>query len=112
MPHYLDNLIAENNIRHGGLITDITTVATVNAVVDIVDGIKYTHMTTGSTLGLVLRFPNATTLLVGQRYDIWNASTVQIVVRFNDNTGSVTLNPGSRAIYILQHTGWRLEEGG
>lgn len=57
---------------------------------------------TGTATGQIVSMPNATTLLLGHRYEFHNNSTQSITVNEDDATFLATLTPNQRALVILQ----------
>lgn len=61
-----------------------------------------TQFFTGSTLGQVLRLPNATTLQKSHTYEVWNMSSTVVVLQ-NSSGGAITnLDAGAYARIILR----------
>lgn len=76
----------------------VTTAATFALTVDS----EHTQIFTGNTAGQVVRLPDATTLQVGHRYEIYNASTVQVSVQNNASAAIITLQPLQKLELVLQ----------
>jgi len=57
---------------------------------------------TGSVAGQILKFPDATTLTVGEIFEVWNFSTVPVNITDNADTLLATIKPNGRTQAILR----------
>lgn len=85
------------------LVLDRTIVSTINSTIVMTNTSTSQQIFTGSTAGLVMQLPNATTLRSGLFYLFWNRSTVDVTVKLNDtSTTLVTINPNKKVTIVLQ----------
>ncbi len=79
-------------IRSRSGITDTTVQATANTTTSLVASSNGVQVFTGSTAGQILKMPDATTLLVGQQFIIYNTASVSIAVQ-NTGGGAIKTAP-------------------
>lgn len=103
MTQYIDHLIAESRLSHGGLSPLVTsTASTLNGTLVLTSTSNYENFITGSASGFKVRLPNATTLANGWKFEIWNASSVPITLTYNDTTTVLPIPASSVLIATLQ----------
>jgi hypothetical protein len=98
----LKHLHDESVPRATALITTATIQATSNSTLTLVASSSISYVFTGTTAGQILKLPDATTLVVGYRYEIWNISTQSITVKNNAASTLTTLSSGSKSVAFLQ----------
>lgn len=64
-------------------------------------GSAFTYFFSGSTAGQIVAMPEATTLIQGQVYDLWNFSTQNVEIRDFSGTFLASLKPNGRTLVIL-----------
>lgn len=83
------------------IVVDRTVVPTAATTISMTDLSTSQQIFTGSTAGLIMRLPNATTLRNGLIYTFWNTSNQNVTVRLNDNTTVLVTNAASEGITIV-----------
>jgi hypothetical protein len=78
-----------------------STQATVAGTKVLVQSSNTDQVFTGTTAGQIVQLPNATTLTIGHRFEIWNLSTQQLAVRDAGSNLLATLNSNARTICVL-----------
>ena len=101
MPLILDSLTSEGRLRGSQLIIDLTSQAVANGTLSLVASSNSNQYFTGTTAGQIVKLPDATTLLNGRVYYIWNQSTQPITVRDNGNNLIRTVNADTFARFHL-----------
>lgn len=91
--------------RSTSLITTTDVQATANSTLTLVASSSLSQIFTGTTAGQILKLPDATTLVNGYKYDVWNLSTQNIVVSNNGNATLATFSPNTKCSIILQSNG-------
>ena len=91
MAHISDNITIENNLTHSGYSPVLTTTATSTSGTLTLSGTStFLQETTGSAIGYSIILPNATTLSIGTKFEIWNQSTQPITLKY---FGGATAQP-------------------
>lgn len=73
-------------------ILENTSTATANTTTTLTSTSTAVQIYTGSTAGQILRLPDATTLVVGAQYDIYNSSTATIALQGNGGAALETIS--------------------
>lgn len=76
--------------------------ATANSAKVLVKASNTDQIFTGTTAGQILRFPVATTLQVGHRFEVWNFSTQNIAIQDAGSNLLTTLKPNARTTCVLR----------
>lgn len=74
------------------LITDFTSSATANTTTTLTSASNGVLIFTGTTAGQIVRLPDATTLTVGARYELYNTATATIALQDNVGTALETIS--------------------
>ena len=101
MTHNVDNQIVETLLEHKGLRFNGAIQALSNSTMTLTDTSEYLFVFTGTTTGQIFKLPDATTLLVGRTFQLWNSGTQQISVTNNGNTTLLTAGSSHRVTLIL-----------
>lgn len=105
MPHYLDSAKVEKNFSMCTFSPDLSSNAsTLNGTLTLTVDSCYTQVITGSASGFKLKLPNATTLINGWQYEIWNTSTAPFTLNYNDSSILVPIPQNTMASLVLQDT--------
>ena len=99
MTVYQDNLQVEQLHQFNQVAWGNRTQALANSTLTLVATDAAMQVFTGSTSGQIVRLPDATTLLKGWRYDIFNTGTVTLTV--NDGSGANLLTLAQTSISNL-----------
>lgn len=85
-----------------GLRTKHDVIVTSASTLNLVGGSAMVQDFTGNTSGQIVKLPNATTLMPGHRFEIWNQSSVTVLVQ--DNSGALLLIsvPQQTATFVLK----------
>lgn len=102
MPLIVERIKSEGLLETRSLRVETAITATAAATLALTADSEMAQVLTGNTAGQVVRLPDATTLLVGHRYEIYNASTVQVAVQNNASSPIVTLQPLQKLELVLQ----------
>jgi hypothetical protein len=86
-------------LRSRSGITDTTVQATANTTTTLTSSSNGVQVFTGSTAGQILKMPDATTLVVGQQFIIYNQSTASVAVQ--DNTGGAIKTAPTLSITVV-----------
>ena len=105
MSHFVDSLTSEGLLWSRSWGTDALVQATAASTLTMTSTSETTLILTGATAGQIVRLPDATTIAVGQRYDIHNNSSQTITI--NDGNGGLllVLTTQARALCTLQASG-------
>lgn len=101
MTAYINDQTIEGMLRHRSQTTDITSTATSNSTLTLSVSSTKVQIFTGSTVGQIIKLPNATTLLPGHIFWIFNNSTVQISFQYNDGSNTTIIPPGKSTEVLL-----------
>jgi len=102
MPLIIDQLVSEGLVDHKSLRTQVAATVASASTLSLVVGSEMIQVITGSVAGQIVKLPDATTLTVGYRYEVWNATSVNVTVNDNASALLVLLAPNERVIFILQ----------
>jgi len=108
--------ITNNAINLGTTITDMPTgvtsirglrtkhdhTVTSASTVTLIGGSAMVQNFSGNTNGQTVKMPNATTLMPGHRFEVWNQSIVTILVRDNSNVLLLVSVPGQTTTIVLK----------
>jgi hypothetical protein len=86
--------------KNGGLVEQVATIATSGSS-DILVYNSIQNRTYTGTVAQTIQFPDATTMTVGQKFEIFNNATQALFTRFNDSTLLKTIAPGYAAVFKL-----------
>lgn len=103
MPHSIDSQIVEglNDIK--SLRTQATVQNTVAGTLPLVLASEMVQIFDGTVAGQIVKMPDATTLSVGHRFEIWNLSTQTIDVKNYTPTTLFTLLRQRKAWLVLKN---------
>jgi len=102
MPIIVDNIQAEALLQTRSWRIEPLIQATAAGTLTLTSTSSSVTIFTGTATGQIVSMPNATTLLLGHRYEFHNNSTQSITINENDATFLGTLTPNQRALIILQ----------
>lgn len=85
-----------------GLTKQPTTQATANSTLSLAALSDTVQVFTGTTAGQIVKLPQATTLVVGRIYEVWNFSNQTISIRDYGNNVLATLNANARTEIFLR----------
>lgn len=104
---YTDPTVGDYNISRTahmrGFATDITEIATAATTTTLLSTDAHANVLTGSTLGKIIKLPDATTLRNGHQEWIINASSVIITTEQYDGASPITVYPSGTVKYILRN---------
>jgi hypothetical protein len=101
------SLIVER-IKSEGLLegksfrTEAAIQATTASTLALTADSEHVQIFTGNTSGQIVRLPDATTLQIGHRFEIYNAASVQVTVQNNAGNGIATLQPLQKIELVAQ----------
>lgn len=102
MTAFIDNQTVEGLLDHKSQRNPpVLTVASASTLTLTVSS-EMLQVITGSVAGQIVKLPDATTLTIGWRYEIWNATSVNVTVNDGSSGLLVLLGPNERALFILQ----------
>lgn len=101
MPLIIDQLQSEGLVDLKSLRVQVANTVASASTLSLLVTSEAIQAITGSTAGQIVKLPDATTLQVGQLYEIWNMSSVNLTVQDNSAAALVLLAPGERAYYVL-----------
>ena len=99
-PFRLNKLVKDFGTLACSLVASVQ--ATANSTKTLVLADNTDQIFTGTTAGQILKFPVATTLQVGHKFDVWNFSTQNIAIQDAGANLLTTLKPNARSIAILR----------
>ena len=105
MAFVTDALTAEGLTDTKSFRTQAGVQATANSTLTLTVASEYVQLFTGTTAGQILKLPDATTLLVGHRYEIFNNSSQPITINDNSSTLVIALPANQRLFLLLQANG-------
>lgn len=85
-----------------GLVMQPTTQATANSTLSLTSTSDGIQIFTGTVAGQILKMPNATTLLTGRIFEVWNFASQAVSIRDNGNNVLANLGVNSRTIIFLR----------
>lgn len=87
MTHTVDNILVEKNVTHSSYSPMLTsTVTTSMGVYVLTKSSTYLQEITGTATNFTVQLPDATTLTVGWRFEVFNRSAVPFTIDYNDAT--------------------------
>ena len=104
MTHYIDNLVVEQNLTQTSLAATPTITATANGTLALTAASTAYQVLTGTNPSQVVRLPNATTLALGQCYEIYNAATVAVDVQTATAAALVSIQPNQQVSFRCGNT--------
>jgi hypothetical protein len=105
MTSFVDNLTVEGLLQHGSKVSVPSTQATSASTLALTVSSNMAQYFTGTAAGQILKLPNATTLINGQRYEIYNQSSVPVSVQDGSGATLFSLSQTSIAYLTLQTNG-------
>jgi hypothetical protein len=101
----IDNVVVEGLVDHSALRSAATVTTASASTLSLTVASTMLQIITGSVAGQIVKLPDATTLTIGYRYEIWNQTTVNVTV--NDNASGVLSLMGTlqRGVFVLQAAG-------
>ena len=106
-----DNLSKELGKRHlreesvpraSAYIATASVLGTSNSTLTLTATSRLVNIFTGSTAGQIVKLPDARTLDINTRYDIWNTSTTSITVQNNSGTAIFLVAAAQKTWIVLQ----------
>lgn len=82
-------------------IMEFDTFATANTTTTLTTASASIQITTGSTAGQIIKFPDATTLVVGAEYEIRNSASVTVAVQDNAGGALDTIPAGTGTCFAI-----------
>jgi hypothetical protein len=98
----LRHLQEEGVPRHSSLLATGSVLATTNSTLTLTASSRLVYIFTGTTAGQIVRLPNATTLNIVHRYEIWNTSTQTVTVQNNAGTNLFSMAAAQKTWITLQ----------
>jgi hypothetical protein len=98
MSFYVDNLIVENTLTHSAKVDTLTSTVTASGTLALTVASTMAQVFTGSTAGQICKLPDATTLVVGQRYEILNVATVSVALQDNSAAAMAVIPPNNLVV--------------
>ena len=106
MGHFVDNILAEKNLTMTSLSPALNpTATTLNGTLTLTVLSNFLQVLSGTATGFKVQLPNATALTTGWEFDIWNLSSQNITIDYNDTTAFTAMPPGSRILLVLNTNG-------
>jgi predicted secreted protein len=99
IPFRLNRLVKDFGTPASSLVASVQD--TTNAIKTLTLTSNTDQIFTGTTAGQIVRLPNATTLLLGHKFEIWNLSNKSITVENSGGNNLTTLNANGRTTCIL-----------
>lgn len=85
-----------------GLRTKLDPITVSNSTLTLVGGSAMAQVFTGTVAGQILKLPDATTLMPGHRFEVWNQSVVTIIVNDNSSNQLLISVPSQMATFALK----------
>jgi hypothetical protein len=101
----VDNFQSEGRLRGSGLIVDLSTQATANSTLSLTVSSNTNQNFSGTTAGQIVKLPDATTLLNGRVFYIWNQSTQSIALQDNGGNALRTIRADTAVCCVLVSNG-------
>lgn len=103
---YLSDLLVENDANLASVIFPPTSTATTaSGTLTLTSSSNTAQVLTGAASGYSVQLPNATTLALGQTYEIYNQATVPVLIKDGSGSTLLTLSQASVAYGYLQTNG-------
>jgi len=101
MALYQDNLIVEQTLTQSAVVTTPTTTVAAAGTLALTSASTLSQLVSGSTPGQIVKLPDATTLVNGQRYEIFNFATVSVALQDGSANPLVTIQPAQLVMLRL-----------
>lgn len=98
----LDNIQSEGLLDTKSFRTQVAVTTASASTLTLTVSSEMIQVITGSTSGQIVKLPDATTLSTGYRYEVWNATSVNLTVQDSGAGALVLLAPSERVVFILQ----------
>lgn len=98
----LDMSNSDMHLGIRGITVQPTTQATANSTLTLTATSDTIQVFTGTVAGQIVKLPNATTLLAGRQFEVWNFSTQTISIRDNGSNILAVLGANARTIIFLR----------
>jgi hypothetical protein len=105
MTMYIDNITSEGLVQQKSSSIQVLSTATSASTLTLTAASEFHQFFTGTTAGQVLKLPDATTLVVGYRYQINNDSTQSVAVQDGGAGALFTLPANFRATIVCTGIG-------
>jgi len=105
MPLQIDSITSEGLLSHLSKVCVPATQATAAGTLTLTVASNMAQYFTGATAGQIVQLPNATTLAVGQRYELFNQSSNTVQVKDGSGADLFVLSQSSIAYITLQTNG-------
>jgi len=102
MTQFIDNQTVENLLDTRSFRSQVALTVASASTLSLTVASELVQAITGSTAGQIVKLPDATTLTVGHRFEVWNATSVNVTVNDNASALLVLLVPNERAFFVLQ----------
>ena len=101
MSLYQDNIVVEGQLQHSSKVETPTSTVTTAATLALTNLSTMAQIFTGSTAGQILKLPDATSLINGQKYEVFNGATVSVAIQNGSGSPLVVAPPGYLVIFRL-----------
>jgi hypothetical protein len=101
MALYQDNLIVEQTLTQSALVTVPTNTVAAAGTLALTAASTMSQLINGSTAGQIVKLPDATTLVLGQRYEVFNGATVTVSLQDGSGASLVTIQPAQLVVLRL-----------
>ena len=102
MSHTIDNILVEQNLT---MLTYspslLPTTTSLNGTLILTVASNFLHVLAGTATGYKVRLPATTLLTAGWKFEIWNQSSQQVLLTYNDTTTFIPIPAGSVATVTL-----------
>jgi len=105
MSHFIDNITVEGLTDTNAIALGLVSTATANGTQTLTVSSKAQQVYTGSTSGQLVKLPDATTLVAGHTYWLWNDSTVSVTIQNATPTTLFVLPAGYRSQVTVTNIG-------
>ena len=87
MGHVINDMLIENNLTHKTYSPTLaSTATTLNGTLVLTAASDFEQVITGTATGYKVQLPSTANLTLGWKFEIWNISTQQITLVYNDET--------------------------
>ena len=118
MSHFIDNMTVEQLTNTNAIALGVTSTVTAAGTQTLTVSSTHQQVYTGSTAAQLIKAPDATTLVAGHQYRLWNQATVAVTFQNNTPTTQFTLPAGARAVVTVTDIStaagvwiWTIESG-
>jgi hypothetical protein len=101
MSLYQDNIIVEQTLTQSALVTVPNNTVAAAGTLALTSSSPMSQLISGSTAGQIVKLPDATTLVSGQRYEIFNGATVSVALQDGSAASLVTIQPAQLVVLRL-----------